>query len=604
MPISSSFLVEIDGTALAPEIAALLESALVDDSQRLPDMFTLRFRDAGRQVLSQINGEIGSSVRICVLTTEEQAPELLMEGEVTALEANFDAGGTFTLIRGYDPAHRLFRGRRTASYTQVTASDIVTTVAARAGLVTGNVQATTTVFDHVSQAGSTDWEFLQSLAREVGHDLSVREGKLDFAVPSHAGEAPSPSSNGAREPLVLHRGADLLRLRTVLTSAQQVKEVEVRGWDVTSKQVLTATEPAATTRVDLPDSSPGAMASAFGDPTYISTDVPYGTQAEVSAAAASLAEEVAGSFAEVEGVARGNPAIRADSAISIDDMGPPFDGKYTVTSSRHLFEPANGYTTSFTVSGSADRSLLGLTHTGPVRRGPPGVVVAVVTDVGDPQGLGRVRLSLPWLSDDFVTDWARTMQFGAGKDRGMMVLPEVGDEVLVAFEQGDFKRPYVLGGLHNGVDTPSSAGPALLDSGTGAVNRRSLVSRQGHRIDLLDQDGTAEGIAMRTADGALALSLAGTETKITLHSDGTVLIEGSQGIVVDAATADLELKGGQIAITATQGVSVDGGGGNVSVTAGAQLALSGTTAKLEGSANTEVKGGAMCSVSAAMVRIN
>ncbi|MGB3764870.1 MAG: VgrG-related protein [Ornithinimicrobium sp.] len=604
MPISSTFLIEIDGTAITPEIETLLESVIVDDSQRLPDMFTLRFRDAGRQVLSQLQAKIGSTVKISVLTSEEQTSALLIEGEVTALEADFDAGGTFTLVRGYDPAHRLFRGRRTASYTQVTASDIVTTVAQRAGLATGTIQATSTVFDHVSQAGTTDWEFLESLAREVGHDLSVREGRLDFGAPSQAGQAPSPSSNGARTPLVLHRGTDLLRLRAVLTSSQQVKEVEVRGWDVTSKQALTASQSATTARVELPESSPGAMAAAFGNPTYVSTDVPYGTQAEVSAAAASLAEEVAGSFAELEGVARGNPAIRADAAISVDDMGAPFDGKYTVTSSRHRFEPATGYTTLFTVSGSADRSLLGLTRTGPTRRGLPGVVVAIVTDVSDPQNQGRVRLSLPWLSDDFVSDWSRTLQLGAGKDRGMMMLPEVGDEVLVAFEQGDFRRPYVLGGLHNGVDVPSAAGVALLDSGTGAVNRRSWVSRQGHRIDLLDQNGAAEGIAMSTADGALALSLDGTETKVTLHSDGTVLIEGSQGIVVDAATSPLDLKGSQINLTASQGVSVDGGGGNVSVTAGAQLELSGTTAKLEGSANTEVKGGAMCSVSAAMVRIN
>ncbi|MGB3256776.1 MAG: VgrG-related protein [Ornithinimicrobium sp.] len=604
MPISSTLLVECDGAALDAEIASLLESAVVDDSQRLPDMFTLRFRDAGRQVLSRVNVQIGSLVRLSVLTAQDQAATLLLEGEVTALEADFDAGGTFTLIRGYDPAHRLFRGRRTESYTQVTASDIVKTVAGRVGLRTGTVQSTSTVFDHVSQGGCTDWEFLESVAREVGYDISVREGKLDFRSPSSAGGAPSPSSSEAPAPLVLRRGTDLLRLRAVQTSAQQVKEVEVRGWDVTSKQALTATEPAHTTRIDLPDSSPQDMASAFGDPTYVSTDVPYGTQAEVSAAAQSLAEEVAASFAELEGVARGNPHIRADAAISVDQMGSPFDGKYTVTSSVHRFEPASGYTTSFTVSGSADRSLFGLTQSGPPRHGPAGVVVAVVTDVSDPAELGRVRVSLPWLSDDFVSAWARTMQLGAGQDRGMMMLPEVGDEVLVAFEQGDFRRPYVLGGLHNGVDVPSSGGIPLVDGGTGAVNRRSLVSRQGHRIDLVDQDGTAEGIELASADGQLVVTLDGTQTRLTLHSDGTVLIEGSQGIVVDAATSNLELKGAQIAINATQGVSVDGGGGNVSVTAGAQLSLTGQMTKLEGSANTEVKGGAMCSVSAAMVRIN
>ncbi|MGB3185593.1 MAG: VgrG-related protein [Ornithinimicrobium sp.] len=604
MPISSTCLVEIDGVKLPVEVANLLVSATVDDSQRLPDMFSLRFRDANRLVLGRINAKIGSVARVSVLTAEGSAPTLLIEGEVTAVEAEVNSGGTFTIVRGYDPAHRLFRGRRTASYTQATASDIVNTVAQRAGLSTGTIEPTTTVFDHVSQGGCTDWEFLESLAQEGGYEIAVREAKLTFTKPSSASDAPSPNGSGARVPLVLAMGTDLLRLRSVVTSAQQVKEVEVRGWDVTSKQALTATEPAATDRVELPEASPQALASVFGDPAYVSTDVPYGTQAEVDAMAAALAEEVAGCFAELEGVARGNPEIRADAAISIDHLGSPFDGKYTVTSSRHRFDPATGYTTAFTVSGRADRTLLGLTSNGTTPRGPTGVVVGVVTDVNDPESLGRVRLSLPWLSEDFVTDWARTLQLGAGKDRGWMVLPEVGDEVLVAFEQADYRRPYVLGGLHNGVDPPPAAGPVLVDSGSGAINRRSMVSRQGHRIDLLDQDGQAEGIAMSTGDGKLSMTLDGTGTTITVHSDGTVLIEGSQGVVVDAATSNLELKGGQIAITATQGVSVDGGGGNVSVTAGAQLSLNGTTAKLEGSANTEVKGGAMCSVSAAMVRIN
>ncbi len=103
----------------------------------------------------------------------------------------------------------------------------------------------------------------------------------------------------------------------------------------------------------------------------------------------------------------------------------------------------------------------------------PGVVIAQVSDTQDPEKAGRVKLTFPWLSADYVSDWARTVQLGAGKDRGWTVLPEVGDEVLVAFEQGDFSRPTVLGGLYNGVDT-MAAGPAdLIDSSSGAVNRRS-----------------------------------------------------------------------------------------------------------------------------------
>jgi uncharacterized protein involved in type VI secretion and phage assembly len=183
------------------------------------------------------------------------------------------------------------------------------------------------------------------------------------------------------------------------------------------------------------------------------------------------------------------------------------------------------------------------------------------------------------------------------------VLPEVGDEVLVAFEQGDFRRPTVLGGLFNGVDTMPSGPMDLVDGGTGRINRRSMVSRLGHRVDLVDASGK-EGVRVATTDEKLKLIMDHSGTVITLHADGKVVIEGTQGVTIDSASANMELKGNQIAIKATGGVTVDGGGGAVDVKAGSQLSLTGVSAKLEGSGTTEVKGGAMCSIQAAMVKIN
>jgi uncharacterized protein involved in type VI secretion and phage assembly len=604
MPLTSTCLVEVDGAALPPDIAGLLTDAYVDDSQRLPDMFVLRFRDIGRSVLDKSRATVGAQVRISVQTGDGQAPVPLMAGEVTAIEAEFDSAGTFTVVRGYDPAHRLFHGRRTAAYTQATASDIVTTVVQRAGLTAGRIEATTTVYDQVSQGGQTDWEFLHALAREEGRELAVRDGEVSFLPPEQASSAPSPGGPGRRVPLALQLGSDLLRLRAVVTSAQQVKEVEVRGWDVKTKKALTATEPATTDTIQLADVDAQALADAFGGTAYVSTDVPYGTQAEVDGVARSLAAEVAGTFATVEAVVRGNPELAANRAVTLAGLGSPFDGKYTVTSTRHRFDAATGYTTTFTVSGRADHTMLGLVSSGGASGGCRGLVVGLVSDVNDPEKQGRVRVQMPGLSDDYVSHWARTVQLGAGKDRGWMVLPEVGDEVLVGFELGDFRRPYVLGGLYNGVDVPPATGPELVDGGTGAVNRRSMVSRLGHHITLLDQKGSADGITLETGDDKLTLTLDASATKVTVHSDGTVLVEGTQGVVVDAGSADLDLKGGQVSISGSRGVTVDGGGGSVSVKAGTQLALNGTTATLEGSASTEVKGGASCAISAAMVRIN
>src|SRR5699024_167370 len=141
------------------------------------------------------------------------------------------------------------------------------------------------------------------------------------------------------------------------------------------------------------------------------------------------------SFASVEGVVHGNPDLCADSAITLDGLGSPFDGKYTVTSTRHRFDPLDGYLTTFTVSGRNDRTMLGLASSGGSGSGPTGPVVGVVSDVQDPEKLGRVRVTMPWLDDEYVSPWARTVHPGAGKERGWVALPEVGDEVLLHFEQ-------------------------------------------------------------------------------------------------------------------------------------------------------------------------
>jgi len=602
--ISSGFVITVDGSALPSDVEQLLVEAYVDDSRNLPDLFVLRFRDANRVVLSKAAVKVGSRIKIAVTSTGTQTPVPLISGEVTAVEADFDATGTFTLVRGYDLSHRLFRGRRTETYTQVTASDVAVKVARRAGLSIGKVDPTSTVFDHVSQGGVSDWHFLAGLAREIGYEVAVHDDKFEFCTPQSANDAPA-AGGAAANPLVLELGTDLLRVRSAITSAEQVKEIQVRGWDIAQKKALVGTAPARTTSAELPGANPADLAHIFGDPTFVATDVPYRRQAEVDSAAGAIAGQIASAFAEFDGVARGNPKIRAGTALSIDNLGPPFDGKYTVTTSRHHFDQTAGYVTQFAVTGRQDRSLLGLASgLGVPDNRLVGVVVAQVSDVNDPQGYGRVKLTYPWLSDTYVSDWARTVQPGAGRDRGTMVVPEVGDEVLAAFEQGDIRRPYVVGGLYNGVDTPKAGPIDLVDSGSGEINRRSFVSRCGHRLDFLDQTGKTEGVIIRTGDDKLQLLMDATGTKLTVHSDGTVLVEAKQGVTVDAAASTVELRGGDIKLTGKNGVTIDGGGGAVKVTAGSELSLTGLSAKLEGSAQAEVKGGATCSISAGLVRIN
>src|SRR4051812_10430830 len=410
---TNQLLVAVEGRPLPAEVGALLVESVVDDSRTVPDLFSLRFRDTGNVVLPRSGIRIGSTIVLTVASNENRTPAPLLTGEVTALEKEQDGTGTFTVVRGLDRSHRLTRGRRVAGFLEMTVADVATRIAQGAGLQTGQVDATTTVHHQLSQGNVSDWEFLRGLAADIGAEVAVQDGKLEFRRPTQASQAPSRTA-ATEDRMVLELGRNVVRMRAVITSAEQVPEVEVRGWDVTAKRAVVGTAKAATRSAEV-GTVPADLAGQFGAPLLVGADTPYRSQPEAAEAAAALAEQVAGGSAELEAVMRGNPAVRAGTAVTLAGAGEPFDRKYSVTASRHVFEPDTGYTTWLTVSGAQDRTLWGLVDGGRGRRGPTGVggggvVIAQVSDNRDPDDLGRVRLTFPWLSDDFVSDWARTVQ--------------------------------------------------------------------------------------------------------------------------------------------------------------------------------------------------
>jgi phage protein D len=582
--------ITIDGTLLSRQLDGQLEQVVVDHHQHLPDMFAVTFHDPTRDILGQLSAKIGSTVVIKV-TPPGGSAETLIDGEVTSLEAEYDANRSRTILRGYDKSHRLHRGRITETYKNVTDADIARTVAGKAGLTVGQIDSTTETYDHVSQANQSYWDFLKSRAREIGYEMGMDDGKFYFRQPVQASNAPdSGDYQNHNDPLQLVFGDDLIEFRPRVTSAEQVSTVKVRGWDPVQKQAVIGSAQSATVAADALPDDPNALAGKFGGPTFTAVDRPLAKQSEVDTAAASINETLASSFAEADGVANGNPKLKAGATVSMGVVGDPFAGKYTLTSSRHVFGE-NGYRTHFAVSGRQDRSLLGLASLGSSNGhasagGAPinGVVVALVTDNNDPNNTARVKLKFPWLDDNYESDWARLAQLGAGPNSGALWIPEVNDEVLVAFEHGDIRRPFVVGQLYNGVDTPNE-GSALFDNGK--VLRRGFVSRKGHKFLFFDDPNKA-GIAFVSSDGNLKISLNETNSEIHISSQGKVHVESQQDMIFESQ-ANLNLKAGQ----------------GLKVEAGTNLEMKGSSgAKLEAGANLEVKASGQLKVMGAMVDVN
>ena len=185
-----------------------------------------------------------------------------------------------------------------------------------------------------------------------------------------------------------------------------------------------------------------------------------------------------------------------------------------------------------------------------------GVAVGVVTDNQDPDGLGRVKVKLPWLADDAESAWARIATLMAGNERGSFCLPEVDDEVLVAFEHGDLRYPYVLGALWNGNDKP----PATNDDGKN--NRRLIKSRSGLTI-LLDDTSGSEKIEIADQDGQNKLVVEMAGKKVTISSNGDIELTAAQGTIsLSAQTIKLDASG-QLDAQASGTLNVQGQAVNI-----------------------------------------
>ncbi|MFC9854186.1 VgrG-related protein [Streptomyces prasinus] len=551
--------VTFDGKPVPPYFAPLLVGGWVDLGAGVPGAFRVTFRDAHGLVLGKLGIKFGTEVVISPVAHGKGAGDPLLTGEVTGMETDYDGTGTFTVIRGYDRGHRMMRRRRVAAYRNQTASDIARTLAGQDGVAVGKVESTRTVYEFISQANVTDWDFLSRLADENEMVMSLdAKGKFRFVSPDPASGAPPTSTPGEKSPFVLQAGTDVLRCRAAVTSADQYGRVEARGWDVVAKKELTATAPTSTNPGISIGTTPAKAAAAFGTVTLVETEKPYDRQNEVKFAADSLADDVTSSFAELEVVVRGNPKLRPGVPVTLTDVGAPFEGKYTVTSARHVFGDGKHYETWITVSGRQWRSLFGLASggSGSSASAPrlPGVANALVTDVQDPLKQGRVKLKFPWLDDTYVSDWTRTVQMG-GKFGGGIFPLDVGDEVLVAFDRGALDHPFVVGGLYNGVDKPSPVRDVPLhDTVKRRAVRHTLSDRDANRVDLLSQTTGArkQGVRVASGDDKLIINLDRTKTEITVDSKGTVVIKGSRSVSVEAGT-DLTLNG-------KRSVTVESGG--------------------------------------------
>lgn len=147
----------------------------------------------------------------------------------------------------------------------------------------------------------------------------------------------------------------------------------------------------------------------------------------------------------------------------------------------------------------------------------PGLAIGIVTDVKDPERLGRVRLRFPWLDDELKSDWISVASAFAGKDRGVYWMPEVDDEMVVGFLHGDFDRAVVLGAMWN----PPNPGPSP------DPRQRMLRSKNGHTIRFVDSTETAGDKGALIIQDAHDSLISMSNGVVTISVKGTLVLEAN-----------------------------------------------------------------------------
>lgn len=198
-----------------------------------------------------------------------------------------------------------------------------------------------------------------------------------------------------------------------------------------------------------------------------------------------------------------------------------------------------------------------------------GVVVGIVTNNKDTEGMGRVKVKFPWRGDADESYWARVATLMAGKDRGTFFLPEVEDEVLVAFDHGDINHPYIIGALWNGVDTPPET------NSDGKNNIRKIKSRSGHEIIFGDEQ---------------------SKEKIELHTNAghTIILDDSAG------NEKIEIKDK----TGNNSITIDSVQNAITISSQMKLSIKARMIEIEAEGMMTIKSGANLTIQGAIVQIN
>ncbi len=533
----SLYSILVDGSEIEEDLGKRIREVRILSYLRLPDMCTLaavypKGAEGEDQPIDSNPFDIGKQLEVKLGARDQLTTTSLFKGQIVSLELNFGAGGVELLVRGFDRSHVLIRARSVRTFQNQTSSDIVEKIVKEAGFE-AQCDPSGDPHEFMQQDNETDWDFIWRLAERVGFEFVIQDTVAHFRKQS------------ADDPVQLEWPQTLRSFSPRVTATQQAQQVTLSAQDPKTKQAIavTASDPEQIAKIGVDRST---VAHAFdGADVHIATE-PVKSQSEGTSVAQALLDKLANGYIAAEGVCDGNPSIKAGAAVQVSGLGQKYSGLYRVAAATHVLRGGSTYETRF--ANSPAHTLLGSVGGDRASGGGSPVfgaqlVLGVVTNNSDPDNMGRVRVRYPALGPDAEGAWARIATVSAGNARGLLMLPVVGEEVLVGFEHDDTTRPYVLGSLFNGVDLPGDDLTQSEDGSFAVLSDQKIIA---------------------TAKDAMNLT---TKASLTISADQNISETAQQAYNLETQQGDISIKAdmGNITIQGQQSVTISCGGSSIQI---------------------------------------
>lgn len=490
----------------------------------------------------------------------------LFKGVVVRHGIKVRKGGAMLVVECRDKAHRMTVSTTSRYFHDSKDSDVLEELVSAHGL-DKDVAATSATHRQIVQFNSTDWDMALCRADASGLLAFVKDGKVTFAKPDFSGSSV----------LTIQYGATVHDLDAEIDARLQPKAVKGVSWNQADQEVSDSLEGADPGAPDPGNLQPSALADVGGSDGFRLVHGGKMDDAEMQAWIDSCL--MRHRLAKIRGrvTIDGTADVDPGKLVELSGVGERFQGNLYVTGVRHTVEKGDWRTS---IQFGLDPEWFALRHrveappAGALLPSVHGLHVGVVTKLeGDPDGEERIQVRIPIVGKEDDGAWCRISTLDAGKERGTFFRPEIGDEVIVGFLDGDPRHGVVLGMVHSSKN--ASPEPASDDNhlkGFQSREKMKFVFDDEKRIVTLE---TPAGNKLVLSEDETMIHLEDQNgNKVTLNQDG-VTIESAKDIVLKAPSGDIKAECLNFEAKGSVGAKMGGSGGT-------ELSLSGT-ADLKGS---------------------